>query len=88
MASKNAEVSLDLVPLSLLTRHNSFFKIELESKQALTAGANVVQQPPVPEAPAGTPPGLEYLAHLDQVLIQQQVELVEGLKMHGFDTKL
>ena len=26
----------------------------------------------------GCPPGLEYLAQLDQVMIEQQVELLEG----------
>ena len=41
----------------------------------------VVATPPqitAADAPPGTPPGLEYLALLDQVLVQQQVELVEG----------
>ncbi|XP_063729770.1 phospholipid scramblase 1-like [Symsagittifera roscoffensis] len=41
----------------------------------------VVATPPqitAADAPPGTPPGLEYLALLDQVLVQQQVELVEA----------
>lgn len=33
---------------------------------------------PVPQAPIGCPPGLEYLTAVDQLLIQQQVELLEG----------
>lgn len=32
----------------------------------------------VPQAPPNCPPGLEYLAMVDQVLIQQKTELVEG----------
>ena len=36
---------------------------------------------PVPQAPIGCPPGLEYLACIDQVLVQQQVELLEGQSM-------
>lgn len=38
-----------------------------------------------PEAIAGCPPGLEYMATLDQLLIQQQVELFEA--MTGIETK-
>ena len=33
---------------------------------------------PAPQAPIGCPPGLEYLLAVDQILIHQQVELVEG----------
>ena len=33
---------------------------------------------PVPQAPLGCPPGLEYLTAIDQVVIQQQIELLEG----------
>ena len=34
---------------------------------------------PAPQAPMGCPPGLEYLAAIDQVLVQQQIELLEGM---------
>ena len=37
-----------------------------------------VQWMAVPQAPLGCPPGLEYLTAIDQLLIQQQVELLEG----------
>jgi len=33
---------------------------------------------PAPQAPVGCPPGLEYLSAVDQVLVQQQLELLEG----------
>ena len=34
---------------------------------------------PAPQAPMGCPPGLEYLTAIDQVLVQQQLELLEGI---------
>ena len=34
---------------------------------------------PAPQAPLGCPPGLEYLSAIDQVLVQQQIELLEGM---------
>lgn len=45
-----------------------------------------VQYMPLPSAPPmpECPPGLEYLAHLNQLLVHQQLELVEVLT--GFET--
>ena len=31
-----------------------------------------------PQGPPGCPPGLEYLAMIDQLVVKQQVELLEG----------
>ena len=31
-----------------------------------------------PQAPAGCPPGLEYLTQVDQLLVNQQIELLES----------
>lgn len=33
-----------------------------------------------PETIPGCPPGLEYLTQIDQLLVHQQIELLEGLK--------
>lgn len=46
----------------------------------LTGLQNVQQQwVPKPEPITGVPPGLEYLTQVDQLLIKQQIELLEGL---------
>ena len=37
-----------------------------------------VYQPQAGGVPANCPPGLEYLTQVDQLLVQQQVELLEG----------
>ncbi|KAI8495013.1 Phospholipid scramblase 3 [Branchiostoma belcheri] len=39
---------------------------------------------PVPQAPPGCPPGLEYMTQIDQLLVKQQVELLEAFT--GFET--
>jgi len=39
---------------------------------------------PVAQAPPGCPPGLQYLAMVDQLLVKQQVELLEAFT--GFET--
>lgn len=39
---------------------------------------------PIPQAPMGCPPGLEYLSQIDQLLVKQQVELLEAFT--GFET--
>jgi len=31
-----------------------------------------------PQAPPGCPPGLEYLTQVDQLIVNQQIELLEG----------
>ena len=40
--------------------------------------------PPQMERPSNCPPGLEYLLHVDQLLVKQQVELFEAFT--GFET--
>lgn len=49
---------------------------------------SVVQQPgapaqmmAAPQAPPDCPPGLEYLTQVDQILVHQEVELLEGEKL-------
>ena len=39
---------------------------------------------PAPPPPANCPPGLEYLLHVDKLLVKQQVELLEAFT--GFET--
>lgn len=64
------------------------------SPQMMAGGHPSVQPPPGlpaqiqvprPGGMPGVPPGLEYLAQIDQLLIQQQVEIAEALT--GFETK-
>jgi len=48
------------------------------------AGQRVMGPPPqlmpAPEPISGIPPGLEYLAQIDQVLVHEQVDLFEGMR--------
>lgn len=53
-----------------ITRVNNFFKGALGQFEWMSA----------PPAPMGCPPGLEYLLAVDQILIHQMVELLEGEK--------
>lgn len=45
---------------------------------AAPAGQGQIQWMQAPPAPENCPPGLEYLTQVDQLLIKQQVELLEG----------
>ena len=42
------------------------------------AGEQIAWMQPPPESAPGCPPGLEYLTQIDQLIVAQQVELVEG----------
>ena len=44
-----------------------------------TPGQPGQQMMAMPEGVVGCPPGLEYLTQLDQLVVKQQVELLEGL---------
>ena len=74
--------------------HFSFIAPPVEQQPGADGAAfaaNAPGQPPVPPnapgvfqgaaggVPANCPPGLEYLTQIDQMLVQQQVELLEGL---------
>ena len=39
-----------------------------------------VTQPP----PTGCPPGLEYLTAIDQLIVKQQIELLEGMQLKTY----
>ena len=43
-----------------------------------TAGSGWMPPPGPDGVPSNVPPGLEYLTYLDQLLVQQVVELLEG----------
>lgn len=55
---------------------------EPQAKGAFQGPGGVWMLPPPP--PPGCPPGLEYLAHVDQLLVKQQIELLEAFT--GFET--
>lgn len=56
-------------------------KCDFQKNHVSHAGLQNVQQMWVarPEPIAGCPPGLEYLTMVDQLLVKQQIELLEGL---------
>ena len=64
-----------------LPGHSSTMSYNVQPTAAaagLPPGAVLMPRPqPIP----GVPPGLEYLTTIDQVLIQQQVELLEGRQL-------
>lgn len=47
-------------------------------KLGYAAGQGQIQWMQAPQPPENCPPGLEYLTQVDQLLIKQQVELLEG----------
>ena len=53
-------------------------QVNFISNPGLSNVTPVVQWMPKPETFQGCPPGLEYLLNIDQVLVHQQVELLEG----------
>ena len=58
---------------SFLAEPTRWKQIEMAAKKPQAK----VQWMAQPQAPIGCPPGLEYLAQIDQLLVQQQVELLE-----------
>lgn len=54
------------------------------AKRPATIKGRPLVQAPRPALPIQCPPGLEYLALIDQIIVQQQVELLEALV--GFET--
>lgn len=58
---------------SFLAEPTRWKQIEMAAKKPQTE----IQWMAAPQAPIGCPPGLEYLAQIDQLLVQQQVELLE-----------
>ena len=70
---------LDLVSVdpSFLAEPTRWKQIETRIEMAAKKPQAEVQWMAQPQAPIGCPPGLEYLAQIDQLLVQQQVELLE-----------
>lgn len=58
-----------------------------EHEMGQPQGVQVQLCMPRPEATPGVPPGLEYLAQIDQVLVHQQVEVVEVLTGFQMENK-
>ena len=39
--------------------------------------------PMVAQAPSNCPPGLEYLTQIDQLIVKQQIEILEGVDCYS-----